>query len=116
MNCLELGDQVDPLVVESTADPLELKIAFIVDPAKAAQAAQLELVTGILLKKYCVGVPGEEGEQPEKTPLKSGPLGCGAIPKGCGRSNGPPRGCGRSSGPPMSHREGGVSTRSRRGC
>ena len=101
-------------VVESSADLLELKIAFIVDPEKAAQLAQLKSLTGTILKKWGMGQGGEQAAKPQDQPLKGDLLGR-AIPKVCGRSSGPPKGCGRSSGPPMSH-PGGVSTRSQRGC
>ena len=85
----------------NSADPLDLKIAFIVDPEKAAQSAQLKSFTGTLLKRWGVGKGQEGGGEPQDQPPKGDPLG-GAKPKACGRSSGPPKGCGRSSGPPMS--------------
>ena len=102
-----------PELWKNSAEPLELKIAFIVDPEKAAESAQLRLFTGTLLKKWSVGQALEEAAECQDQPSK-GDLLDRAIPKACGRSSGPPKGCGRSSGPPMSC-PGGVTTRSRKG-
>ena len=103
-----------PQLWENSADPLDLKIAFIVDPKKAAQSAQLKLLTGNLLKRWGVGKGQQGGGEPQDQPQKGDPFGTGAIPKACGMSSGPPKGCGRSSGPPMSH-SSGVTTRKQRG-
>ena len=57
-------------------DPLELKIAFFLDPDKAAERAQLNATVGNLLEKYGVK-PKEQEQQKEEE-----------KPKGCGRSDG----------------------------
>ena len=63
----------------NSADPLDLKIAFIVDPEKAAQSAQLKSFTGTLLKRWGVGKGQEGRRQPQDQPPKSDLLG-GAKP------------------------------------
>ena len=103
-----------PELWENSTDLLDLKIAFIVDPEKAAQSAQLKSLTGTLLKRWGVGKGQQEAGKPQDEPPKGDPLG-EAIPKACGRSSGPPKGCGRSSGPPMSC-PGGVTTRNPKWC
>ena len=62
----------------NSTDPLDLKIAFIVDPKEAAQSAQLKSFTGTLLKRWGVGKGQQEGGEPQDQPPKGDLLG-GAI-------------------------------------